>query len=126
MVASSATMFVTQSLRGMLKGVPKVSASRSLSTTTSLAARPSLRPAPKKPSHAPPKGTFAEAALPALSLLKSAKKAGVLKIEPDRALSILRRYVELSDENPNGKWEKHFCAGKSGIGAILCLQLTFC
>jgi hypothetical protein len=104
-------MSVIKALRGILKGASKTPAMRSLSTTTSLTAR--LRPAPKKISRAPPKGTFSEAALPPLAFLKAARKDEALEIEPDRALNILRRYVELSNENPGGKWEQDFCAGKS-------------
>jgi hypothetical protein len=101
-MASAATTFSSQPLRKILRKAPKVFVSRSLSTTTSLlAARP--RPAPKRPKLAPHKQTFDE----------SAKKAGVLKIEPSRALEILRRYAELSDNSPNRKWEKDFCVGKS-------------
>lgn len=114
-MASSAFMFGTQSFRRMLRCAIRVSTTRSLSTTTSFAARPRLRPAPRKPSRELLQGTLAEAALPPLSLLISAKKVQILNVEPDRALEILQRYVELFDKNPHGDWETNFCAGKSEI-----------
>jgi len=119
-------MFINRSLRGATQGVLKLSPTRSLSATTSHAARPRLRPAPKKPEVNLLSRTPVEEQLPPVALLKSAKKSKALDIEPDAALSILRNYVELSAQRTTGKWERQFCAGRSRDGCTALLELTFC
>ena len=105
-------MFIARPLREVAQGVLKVSPTRPLSATTTFAARPRPRPALKKPVTTPLQTATVEEQLPPVALLKSAKKSGALDIEPDAALSILRNYVELSNQRKTGKWEKQFCAGK--------------
>jgi hypothetical protein len=50
--------------------------------------------------------------LPPVTLLKSAYKAGVLKVEPEAALNVIRRYLHVSASEPVG-WEKRFLEGTS-------------
>jgi hypothetical protein len=59
-----------------------------------------------------PKDFLIEDQLPPLALLKSAKKSNALNIEPEAALNILRRYIELSREKPRG-WDSQVCQGNS-------------
>ena len=91
----------------------KIPPRRSLSATTSFAARPRLRPAPKKPEINLLSRTPVEEQLPPVALLKEAKKSKALDIEPDAVLTILRNWVELSSQRTTGKWEKQFCVGGS-------------
>lgn len=58
-----------------------------------------------------PKDFPIEDQLPPSALLKSAKKSKALNIEPEDALNILRRYIDLSREKPRG-WESQVCQGK--------------
>lgn len=95
---------------------------RSLSGTTSLAARPRPRPAPKKPMISPQvQKASVEEQLPPVALLKLGNKSGALDIEPDRALSILRDYVDVSAQRQAGTWEKRFCEGWLGDLYIMLL-----
>ena len=48
--------------------------------------------------------------LPSTALLKSAKKSKALDIEPEVALNVLRKYIELSREKQRG-WEMQVCQG---------------
>ena len=57
-----------------------------------------------------PKDFLVEDQLPSLELLKSARKSKVLDIEPEAALNVLRRFIELSREKPRG-WESQVCEG---------------
>lgn len=119
-------MLITRPLRGVARGVLNVSPRRSLSAATSFAARPRPRPAPKKSGALPSlQNGPVELQLPPVALLKSAKKSGVLDIEPDRALSILRDYAEISTQRLPGTWEKRFCEGWLRGLYITCFQLTF-
>lgn len=110
---SLATMFIARPLRGLAKSVLKTSPIRLLSATTSVAARPRPRPAPKKPATTQLSRTPVEEQFPPVALLQAAKKSKALDIKPDTALNILRNYVELSTQRTQGTWEKQFCAGKS-------------
>lgn len=51
-----------------------------------------------------------EESLPPLVLLNSARKSGVLSIEPEKALEFLRQYHELSTKH-GGLWEQKLCDG---------------
>lgn len=52
-----------------------------------------------------------DAALPPLVILEAASKSGAMKISPEQALNLLRRYQEL--EKQRGKrWEEQLCIGQ--------------
>lgn len=50
-------------------------------------------------------------ALPPSAFLKSARLAGALDIEPEKAQDLLRHYHDLAVTRPNG-WEEKLCQGK--------------
>lgn len=73
--------------------------------------KPSLRQAQRVKVARP----INEVNLPPVSLLKDARKAGALHIEPHEALRILRRYQELSKSLTGKECVRRLCTGKSKV-----------
>ena len=55
--------------------------------------------------------------LPPLNVLAMGYKAGVLSVTPDKAISILHRYFEVSKEGKEG-WESRLCHGSSRLQVL--------
>ena len=92
--------------------------SRQLHETSFLRARPAPRRSPRVNTGIPPpsavrvKRTYDfEESLPPISLLNSARKSGVLVVEPHKALEFLREYQALAVKSSAG-WERRLCAGE--------------